>query len=67
MDQAAVNCQTCRTPMALQQNRLELGPADWHPSDDRLAALLAEVFECRTCGRVAIRPGAVASLHSRAA
>ena len=67
MDQAAVNCQTCWIPMTPQPNRLDLGPSDWHPSDDRLAALLAEVFACARCGRIAIRPGSVASLRSRAA
>jgi hypothetical protein len=41
--------------------RAALGPSDWHPSDERLSALFAEVFHCGRCGRVAIRPGAVAA------
>ena len=63
----AVNCQTCRRQMTPRPNLLDLGPPDWHPSDDRLAAILAEVFACGSCGRIAIRPGSVTCLRSRAA
>ena len=67
MEPATVVCQACHVPMRLTPSRLDLGPADWHPSDERLAAILAEVFHCAVCDRVAIRPGAVTSGRSRAA
>ena len=56
-----VTCQTCQTSMEPLPARADLGPSDWHPSDERLSALFAEVFHCGHCGRVAIRPGAVAA------
>ena len=59
--QAFVNCQTCGVGMDRLPARLDLGPSDWHPSDERLSAVFAEVFHCSVCGRVAIRPGAVAA------
>jgi hypothetical protein len=46
--------------------RLSLAPPEWQPSDERLSAILAEIFHCATCGRVAIRPGAVAAAVTRA-
>ena len=58
---AFVQCQTCEVKMETLPARPDPGPAEWHPSDERLAAILADVFFCRRCGRVAIRPGAVAA------
>ena len=67
MDQATVTCQICREPMRPRPSTLGLGPDEWRPSDDRLAAILSEVYECASCGGMTIRPGAVTSLRSRAA
>jgi hypothetical protein len=58
-EKPTVICQVCRVPMTPQPFELDLGPADWRPSDDRLAAILAELFRCRSCGGVTIRPGAL--------
>ena len=66
MQRDPVTCQTCRLSMERLAARLDLGPAEWHPSDDRLSAVFAEIFHCPRCGRVAIRPGAVAAAASRA-
>lgn len=66
-DQTTVACQICRMPMTPQSNRLDLGPADWHPSGDRLAAILSEVFRCNSCGGLRIRPGVVESARPHAA
>jgi hypothetical protein len=63
---APVNCQTCGVGMDRLPARLDLAPAEWHPSDERLSAIFAEIFRCAVCGRVAIRPGAVASAATRA-
>ncbi|HEY3202980.1 MAG TPA: hypothetical protein VGL03_04900, partial [Thermoanaerobaculia bacterium] len=60
-------CQTCRTPMTLLPTKLDVSPSDWHPSDDRIAAVLTEVFHCVLCGRVAIRPPVSESPRSQAA
>jgi len=56
-----VTCQTCGVEMDRLPARVDLGPAEWHPSDERLSAVFAEIFHCTVCGRVAIRPGAVAA------
>jgi len=55
------SCQKCGVEMDRLPARLDLGPTDWHPSDERLSAIFAEIFHCAICGRVAIRPGAVAA------
>lgn len=57
-----VTCQICETSMAALPARLDLRPADWRPSHERLAKIFAEVFYCGSCGRVAIRPGASTEL-----
>jgi hypothetical protein len=64
--QVFVGCHTCGIEMDRLPARLDLSPADWHPSDERLSAVFAEVFHCAVCGRVAIRPGAVAAAATRA-
>ena len=56
-----VDCQKCGLGMDRLPPRRNPGPAEWQPSDEQLSALFAEVFHCRVCGRVAIRPGAVAA------
>lgn len=61
-----VSCHTCGVEMDRLPARLDLNPADWHPSDERLSAIFAEIFHCAVCGRVAIRPGAVAAAATRA-
>jgi len=61
-----VSCQSCGVEMNRLPARLDLGPTDWHPSDDRLSAAFAEIFHCGVCGRVAIRPGAVEAAATRA-
>ena len=64
--QTFVSCQTCGVEMDRLPARVDLGPAEWHPSDDRLDAIFAEIFHCAICGRVAIRPGTVAAAATRA-
>ena len=59
--EATVNCLTCGVGMQRLPARLELAPVEWQPSDERLSAIFAEIFHCAVCGRVAIRPGAVAA------
>jgi hypothetical protein len=61
-----VSCQTCGVAMNRLPARVDLSPADWHPSDERLNAIFAEIFHCAVCGRVAIRPGTVAAATRRA-
>ena len=61
-----VSCHTCGVEMDRLPARLDLGPTEWHPSDERLSAIFAEIFQCAACGRVAIRPGAVAAAATRA-
>ena len=63
---AVVSCQSCGVEMDRLPARLDLGPTDWHPSDERLSAVFTEIFHCAVCGRVAIRPGAVAAAATRA-
>ena len=57
METGTVTCETCREPMRPRSAAPELGPSDWHPSDDRLASILATVFQCDACGRVGIPQG----------
>jgi hypothetical protein len=61
-----VSCHACGVEMDRLPARLDLNPADWHPSDERLNAVFAEIFHCTVCGRVAIRSGAVAAAATRA-
>jgi predicted RNA-binding Zn-ribbon protein involved in translation (DUF1610 family) len=61
-----VDCQKCGVGMDRLPARRDPGPAEWQPSDERLSALFSEVFHCPVCGRVAIRPGAVAAAAKRA-
>lgn len=67
MDQATVTCQVCREPMRPRPSTIDLAPGEWHPSGERLAALLSEFFECSRCGGLTIRPGALAASRPRAA
>jgi hypothetical protein len=62
----SVSCQTCGIEMDRLPARIGLAPSEWRPSDERLSAVFAEVFHCRVCGRVGIRPGAVAAATTRA-
>jgi hypothetical protein len=53
-------CLYCDSPMTPQLDPLDLGWAGDGPRadlpDDGFAGILAEVFACSGCGRVAIRP-----------
>jgi hypothetical protein len=54
----AVQCSACGGLMAVQMDRLDLGWAGDGPyaRDDDFAGILADVYGCKQCGRVAIRP-----------
>ena len=65
MESTTVTCETCRKPMRPRFASNELGPSDWHPSDERVASLLATVFQCETCGRVGIPRGVFTARASR--
>ncbi len=54
----AVQCEACGGLMAIQMDRLDLGWAGDGPysRDDQFAGILADVYSCRACGRVAVRP-----------
>ncbi len=67
MDQAAVTCQICSRLMSRRPVILDLGPNDWRPSGDRLAAILSEVYECASCGGMTIRPGILEAERHHAA
>lgn len=69
MENTTVTCQTCRKPMRPRSAASDLGPSDWHPSDERLASILATVFQCDACGRVGIPHGlfSLRSSHPQAA
>jgi hypothetical protein len=53
-----VGCQACGGPMTVQMDRLDLGWAGDGPyaRDDDFPGILADVFSCGRCGRVAIAP-----------
>jgi hypothetical protein len=53
-----LGCQACGGPMNIQIDRLDLGWAGDGPyaRDDDFAGILADVFSCGACGRVAIVP-----------
>ena len=54
----AIQCQGRGGLMKVQMERLDLGsPGDGlRARDDDFAGILAEVYSCGACGRVAIRP-----------
>ena len=49
------SCRTCGVMMTPQIDRLDLGWAGDGPYE-AFAGILAEVYACAGCGRVAIRP-----------
>jgi hypothetical protein len=67
--ETTVTCETCRKPMRPRSTAPDLGPSDWHPSDERVASILATVFQCEACGRVGIPQGLfqLRSSHPQAA
>lgn len=48
-------CQSCGSSMTAQLDKLDLGWAGDGPYED-FAGILAEVYACAGCARVAIRP-----------
>ena len=65
MEPTTVTCETCRKPMRPRSAASDLGPSDWHPPDERVASILATVFECDACGRVGIPRGVFTARTSR--
>ena len=64
----AVQCFSCGRLMAVQMDKLDLGWAGDGPyaRDDDFAGILADVYGCRQCGRVAIRPVEIELPRARA-
>lgn len=64
----AVQCPSCGGLMAVQMDKLDLGWAGDGPyaRDDDFAGILADVYRCAHCGRVAIRPVEIELPRSRA-
>jgi hypothetical protein len=54
----AVQCPGCNGLMTIHIDKLDLGWAGDGPyaRDDGFAGILADVYSCGACGRVAIRP-----------
>ena len=54
----AVQCPACGGLMAIQMDKLDLGWAGDGPyaRDEDFAGILADVYGCPHCGRLAIRP-----------
>jgi len=54
----AVQCQSCGSLMKVQIDKLDLNWAGDGPyvRDDGFAGILADVYCCGHCGRVAVRP-----------
>jgi hypothetical protein len=65
---SAVQCQACGGLMSVQLDKLDLGWAGDGPyaRDDDFAGILADVYGCGLCGRVAIRPVEIELPRSRA-
>ena len=71
----AVRCPGCNGPMVVLVNKLDVGWAGDGPSerheefggarDVEFAGILADVYTCSGCGRVAIRPVRLALTRSR--
>lgn len=64
----AVQCQACGGLMAVQMDKLDLGWAGDGPyaRDEDFPGILADVYGCGRCGRVAIRPVEIELPRSRA-
>jgi hypothetical protein len=62
-------CQACGGRMIIQMDPLDLGWAGDGPyaRDDDFAGILADVFSCGACGRVAIVPARIGLSLDRAA
>ena len=67
-DGKAVQCPGCNGLMTIHIDKLDLGWAGDgpHARDDDFQGILADVYTCGGCGRVAIRPVRIELTRSRA-